>query len=170
MGGSNLGNQRLSLRADRPRQQIGLASPYSPFFKPRCYFFAAGALLLSVGGCWSDTARSSQTFRPRATQTPGKKFRPHNPMISMHVFCGNDAYLADLASTLFDCHCDDRCYATITGLPAPEPREIGGQGAYPCDARDTRPRNGPDKTLFHLTLHSTFATRSVVISSRAMDP
>ncbi len=31
-------------------------------------------------------------------------------------------------------------------------------------------RNGPDKTLFHLTLHSTFATRSVVISSRAMDP
>ena len=31
-------------------------------------------------------------------------------------------------------------------------------------------QSGPDTTLFHRTLHSTFATRSVVISSRAMDP
>jgi hypothetical protein len=30
--------------------------------------------------------------------------------------------------------------------------------------------NGPDTDLFHPTLHSTFATRSVVINSRAMDP
>ena len=32
------------------------------------------------------------------------------------------------------------------------------------------PCRDPYKTLFHLTLHSTFVTRSVVISSRAMDP
>ncbi len=31
-------------------------------------------------------------------------------------------------------------------------------------------RSGPDIALFHRTMHSTFATRSVVISSRAMDP
>ena len=47
---------------------------------------------------------------------------------------------------------------------------LGADVLVTCPRLPVMTLSGPDTTLFHRTLHSTFATRSVVISSRAMDP